>query len=250
MSRNLITILAVVAVAGFAGCAAVARAETAHITQTSAAPPNTAAISPFQTWTPDDPHYRFFPGDEVEIIVRSAPELSRTLRIAPDGRLTLPMIDPVMAADLTAADLASAIGEGYRTILRDPSIDVIARGFASQQVFVAGEVRTPGVLDLTAPIDAYQAIARSGGFLTTARTQDVLILRRLPTGEARVYRADLSRDAFVRGLPEIGPLQRFDVIYVPRTPIAEIGLFMQHYVREALPVNFSLFYDLRGENRR
>lgn len=250
MSRSLITILAVVAVAGFAGCAAVARAETAHLTPISNADQPPRTISPYQTWTQDDPHYRFFPGDEVEIVVRSAPELSRTLRIAPDGRITLPLVDPIMAADRTTAELAGEISTAYRSVLRDPSVDVIARGFASQQIFVAGEVRTPGVLDLTAPIDAYQAIARAGGFLTSARPEEVLILRRLPNGEARVYRANLSGDAFKRGLPEIGPLQRFDVIYVPRSPIAEIGLFMQQYVREALPVNFSLFYDLRGESTR
>lgn len=241
MARSLVTALAVFAVAGFAGCAAVARGQT--YTPTS-------AVTPYQTWTDEDPDYRFYPGDEVEVLIRSAPELSRTLRIAPDGRIGLPLIAPIMAADRTQRELAAAIEDAYREVLREPSVDVIGRAYGSQQVFVAGEVRTPGVLELSAPIDAFQAVARAGGFLTSARVNEVLILRRLPNGEARVYRADLSNAAIAKGLPQLGPLQRFDVIYVPRSAIAEIGLFMQQYVRDALPVNFSLFYDLRGESRR
>jgi protein involved in polysaccharide export with SLBB domain len=245
MSRSLVTAFAVLAVAGFAGCAAVARAEPAP-TAISALPQS----GPYQSWTDADPQYRFFPGDEVEIVVRSAPELSRTLKIAPDGRLNLPLLEPIMAADLTGPELSAIIGKAYSGVLRDPAVDVIGRSFGSQQIYVSGEVRTPGVYELTAPIDAFQAVARAGGFLTSARTNEVLILRRSPGGEARVYRADLSDPAFRAGLSQLGPLQRFDVIFVPRSTIAEIGLFMQQYVREALPVNFSLFYDLRGENRR
>jgi protein involved in polysaccharide export with SLBB domain len=241
MARSLVTALAVFAVAGFAGCAAVARSDTVS---------TVSAVTPYQTWTDSDPDYRFYPGDEVEILVRSAPELSRTLRIAPDGRIGLPLVPPIMAADRTQQELVAAIEDAYRGILRDPAVDVIGRGYGSQQVFVAGEVRNPGVLDLNAPIDAFQAVARAGGFLTSARTNEVLILRRLPNGEARVYRADLSNQAIAKGLPQIGPLTRFDVIFVPRSTISEIGLFMQQYVRDALPVNFSLFYDLRGESRR
>lgn len=238
--RSAMTALAVMAVAGFAGCAAVARG----------AEPTTQAAPVFQTWTSADPEYRFFPGDEVEIVVRTAPELSRTLKIAPDGRIGLPMIAPVMASDLTAPQLSAALSDAYRGILRDPSVDVIARGFGSQQVFVAGEVRTPGALELTAPIDAFQAITRAGGFLTTAHVDEVYILRRMPGGAPRIFRANFSNGALRSGVQAIGPLQRFDVVYVPRSPISEVGLFMQQYVRDALPVNFSLFYDLRGDSKR
>lgn len=241
MSRSLVTAFAVFAVAGFAGCAAVARG------QTQPDFPVRPQITAYQTWTEADAPYRFYPGDEVEIVVRSAPELSRTLRIAPDGRISMPLIAPIMAADLTAGEMAATLAESYKSLLRDPSVDVIGRGFGSQQIFVAGEVRTPGVLDISAPIDAFQAIARAGGFLTSARVDEVLILRRTPDGQSRVYRADLSTDAVRQGLPQIGPLQRFDVIYVPRSTISEIGLFMQQYVRDALPVNFSLFYDLKRQ---
>jgi polysaccharide export outer membrane protein len=126
----------------------------------------------------------------------------------------------------------------------------MARGFGSQQVFVAGEVRNPGALEINAPIDAFQAVTRAGGFLTSAHVREVYILRRTPGAAPQVFRADFSSEAIARGLTGIGPLQRFDVVYVPRSPVAEVGLFMQQYVREALPVNFSLFYDLRGEDRR
>jgi polysaccharide export outer membrane protein len=245
MARSLVTGFAVCAVAGFAGCATIARGETPNLAQIE--PP--AITATFAPAAPDDA-YRFFPGDEIEVLVRSAPELSRTVRVAPDGRIGLPMIVPVMAAERSQAELAAAVSQAYAAVLRDPQVDVMARGFGSQQVFVAGEVRNPGVLELSAPIDPFQAITSAGGFLTSAHVREVYIVRRTPGGPARIFRADLSSDAVAQGLNGIGPLQRFDVVYVPRSPIAEIGLFMQQYVREALPVNFSLFYDLRGENGR
>ena len=43
------------------------------------------------------------------------------------------------------------------------------------------------------------------------------------------------------------PLQRYDVVYVPRSRISQVNLFMQQYVRDALPVQFSFYYDLQGQ---
>jgi polysaccharide export outer membrane protein len=237
MARSFVTGFAFLAVAGFAGCATIARGQTLEPAAYEAQRDTAEA-------------YRFFPGDEIEVLVRSAPELSRTVRVAPDGRIGLPMIAPVMAAERNQAELAASVSAAYATVLRDPQVDVMARNFGSQQIFVAGEVRTPGVLEVSAPIDALQAVTRAGGFLTSAHVQEVYVLRRTPGAGTQLFQIDLSADAVRQGLGGAGALQRFDVVYVPRSPIAEVGLFMQQYVREALPVNFSLFYDLRGENGR
>jgi hypothetical protein len=50
-------------------------------------------------------------------------------------------------------------------------------------------------------------------------------------------------------LPNAQPLQRYDVVYVPRSSIAHVDQFMQQYVRDALPIQFSLYYDLNAGNR-
>lgn len=191
------------------------------------------------------PAYRFFPGDEVEVTVFSAPELSRVATVGPDGRIALPLIGAVRAADLTAAELQDALVAAYAPQLRAPELSVTPRTYGSRQVFVGGEVARPGVYAMPANIDALQAVAMAGGFLPSARRGEVLVLSRVG-GATDVTRADLSTRAMRRGLPDARPLQRYDVVFVPRSPIAQVNLFMQQYVRDALPIQFGFYYDLRS----
>src|SRR5215217_2316722 len=67
----------------------------------------------YATWTEEEPSYRVFPGDEIEVTVPSAPELNKTQIVPPDGRLTLPLIAPVMAADKEIPQLAAALTQAY-----------------------------------------------------------------------------------------------------------------------------------------
>jgi len=232
--RDAIAIIAVLAAAGFAGCAATAQGQEA--------PPAVQAM----TYSADTPAYRFYPGDEIEIIVFSAPELTRTVTVAPDGRINLPLIAPVQAADLTAAQLHDALVAAYSPQLRTPEISVTPRTYGSRQVFVGGEVARPGIYEMPANMDAFQAVMLAGGFLPSARRGDVLVLSRA-SGEASVAELDLSPRAMRRGFADARPLERYDVVFVPRSPISQVNLFMQQYVRDALPVQFSFYYDLRGE---
>jgi protein involved in polysaccharide export with SLBB domain len=210
------------------------------------AAPQDAPVPQAMTYTDTAPAYRFFPGDEIEIVVFSAPELNRTVTVGPDGRVALPLIGAVRAADLTAEELRDSLVVAYSNQLRQPELSVVPRTYASRQVFVGGEVARPGIYEMPANIDAFQAVALAGGFLPTARRGDVLILSRA-SGAARVTEIDLSPRAMRQGFPSAEPLQRYDVVYVPRSRISQVNLFMQQYVRDALPVQFSFYYDLRGE---
>lgn len=200
---------------------------------------------PAMVYSDETPAYRFFPGDEVEVTIFSAPELSRTATIGPDGRLALPLIGAVRAADLTAEELRDALVSAYAVHLRMPELTVTPHSYASRQVFVGGEVARPGIYEMPANMDALQAVALAGGFLPSAHRRDVLVLSRT-TGVTTVTEVDLSMRAMRNGLPDARPLQRYDVVYVPRSRISQVNLFMQQYVRDALPVQFSFYYDLRG----
>ena len=195
------------------------------------------------------PTYRFYPGDEIEVMVLSAPELTRTVTVGPDGRISLPLISSVRAADMTAEDLEEALVAAYAQQLRTPEIDVVARSFGSRQVFVGGEVARPGIYEMPAAMDAYQAVTLAGGFLPSARREQVMILSR-SSGQTQVSEIDLSMRALRAGLPNATPLNRYDVIVVPRSRISQVNMFMQQYVRDALPIQFSLYYDLNPNNRQ
>lgn len=223
-----------------AAAAALLLASNAH----SQEAPTTQA--PAVVYSETTPEYRFYPGDEIDITVFSAPELTRTVTVAPDGRIAMPLIGAVRAADLSAFELHDRLVTAYASHLRMPELTVTPRSYGSRQVFVGGEVARPGIYEMPAQIDAFQAVALAGGFLPSARRGDVLVLSRA-SGETQVSEVDLSTRALRHGFPDAQPLQRYDVVYVPRSRISQVNLFMQQYVRDALPVQFSFYYDLRGD---
>jgi polysaccharide export outer membrane protein len=241
MARNGLTAFALMVALGFAGCATVARAQPFP-----PIPMSTAPNGPPAAFTAQSAPYRFYPGDEVEITVLSAPELTRRVTIAPDGRIDLPLIDPLLAADRTAEELRDALLAAYARDLRTPELEVTATGYGSNQVYVAGEVSRAGVYEFRGPIDPLQAIALAGGFLNTARRQEVVIISRVPGGPREVTIVDLRNPEIQAGLMRAPTLRRFDVVFVPRSRVANWNLWVQQYVRDALPINFSLFYDLAG----
>lgn len=191
-----------------------------------------------------DQRYLIWPGDMVEVTVFTAPELSRTVAVAPDGRLRIPLSGPVMAAGRTVDEVRIGMIKALSGQLRDPDLDLIVTEFGSQQVFVGGEVGTPGQYELPGQIDPYQAIIMAGGFNEFSDQRRVLLLRRLPGGEMKQALFDIKDGIYDPTLAEWGPLQRFDIVVVLPTWIAQENQFMQQYIRQALPVEFGLIFDL------
>ena len=193
--------------------------------------------------------YRLAPGDVLELTVYSAPELSRTAKIGPDGRLRLPLIPPLLAAGYTPEEVAELARHAYARELRQPSLDLLVSEYSSQQIFVGGAVTNPGVFEIAGQIDPLQAVIMAGGRTDGANREDVFVMRRLPGGDVKTAIFNLNDGLEDPTLADWGPLQRFDIVFVPRSRIANHNLFVQQYIRGALPVEFSLFYDIAGNNR-
>jgi polysaccharide export outer membrane protein len=192
----------------------------------------------FATWQEDEPEYRLYPGDTMDISVLSAPELNRTVTVQPDGRITMPLVPPIMAADRSVTQLQHALSQAYASQLVRPDISVAVKSTTSLKVFVGGWVDKPGVYDMPGDIDAMQAIIMAGGYKIGARSDSVVILRRGPNGRAMMRTADLRGATRGHFVVQQVPLRRFDVIYVPKTSLEEIAGFVSQ-VRDALPVQFS-----------
>lgn len=195
------------------------------------------------------PGYMLAPGDKIEIIVHTAPELSRQLTVAPDGRIRMPLAGAIMAMARTPDELAGDLRTALASELIDPDLDIVATEFASQKVFVGGEVRDPGMFDLPGQIDPLQAIVMAGGLTRDAAPRDVLLIRRQPGGEVSSALIDVRSGLKDPSLATWLPLRRFDVIYVPRTRISQQNQFVEQFIRNGLPVQFSIFYDVGGQNR-
>ena len=192
---------------------------------------------PYATWSQDEPAYRFYPGDEIELTVPSAPELNKTLTVQPDGRIAAPLVGPVMAADRTTEDLQVELSQAYSTQLLRPEIQIAAKA-APLKVFVGGEVGNPGVYDMTGDSDALRAVIQAGDFKSSADRGEVIVIRRGPGGRAMMRRANLL-GGLRNPAADLVPLRRFDIVYVPRSGVSAAGIFVQQYLRDLVPVQFS-----------
>lgn len=193
----------------------------------------------FATWTDMEPEYVLYPGDEIEIATPTASELTRTQRIGPDGRVSLPLVGQIMAADRTIAELEADASSAYASQLRRPVVEVTLKTAGPIRVWVGGEVRTPGMIEMNGDLDAYQAIIQAGDFLPTAKQGEVALIRRGPGGVRMMRAADLRPR---RG--EVIALRRGDIIFVPRSTLGEVANFVTQF-RNALPVGFT--YALGGQ---
>ena len=214
--------------------------------------PAESDIFPQKEWRHEDGADAFYllaPGDELDIIVHTAPELNRTVTIGPDGRFRMPYSGPIHASARTVEEVRAGVQMAMARELNDPDIDVLLVGTASQRIFVGGEVTNPGLFEMPGLIDPLQAIIMAGGVTDRGRASTVVLMRRLPGGEVKSAVFDLKAGIYDPTLAEWAPLRRFDVVYVTRKPIANQNLFVRQYIRDALPIDFSLFYDIAGSNR-
>ena len=201
----------------------------------------------WQTYSGNDAPYVLWTGDTLNVDVATAPELSReALLIGPDGRISMPLIGAVQAAGRSSEEVRASLMSAFSSQLRDPRLTVSATAYGSQRVFVGGQVTTPGIIDLPGQIGPLQAITMAGGFTTEANMRQVLLLRRIPGGEVKTAIYNINRGRLDPAAANWGPLQRFDIVYVSRTWIAKENLVMRQYIRDALPVDFSLFFDVTG----
>ncbi len=201
----------------------------------------------FQQWVEWEPEYRLVPGDQLDIVVSSAPELSRTLTVGPDGRVVMPMSRPIMAAGRSFSHLQTQLMAELGKQLRDPRITVTPRAYAPEQIYVGGEVGQPGTYTIPGRIGALEAILMAGGMRPTAKTRQVAVLRRAPNGGMMMRTVNIRNGLLnIREYNDNLQLRRGDIIYVPQSTMAEIGTFMQNF-RNTLPVDFNLSYQF-GNN--
>jgi len=128
-------------------------------------------------------------------------------------------------------------------------VTVVVRTFSPERVYVGGEVAQPGEFTTMPPnLTLSQALDRAGGLKMTGNPDSVIILRRGPGDVAEVFKADYGG---VRNgsRPEADiRLANYDVVYVPRSSIAEFYLFFNQYLQQFVPVTWGFSYILNASN--
>ena len=170
--------------------------------------PPAAAAAPAVT----DQEYRIGPQDVLQIDVWKEPEITRTIPVRPDGKISLPLLHDVQAAGLTAMQLAVNIRDGLTKYLNSPQVTVTVTQINSRRVFVTGEINKSGALPLLPGMTVLQALASSGGFTQFAKEKGIYILR---TENGKQVKLPYNYKDVLKGTKEDVPLQAGDVIVVP-----------------------------------
>lgn len=192
------------------------------------------------------PNIVFYPGDEIEIKFAYASEFNETQTIRTDGKIELLLVGEIVVEGKSPAQLRNNLIELYSQHLSHPELSVIVRSSYRNRVFVGGAVKTPGVLDLVGNIGVLEAITEAGGVdLDSAKTNDVLLIRTVG-GIRSVYTINLKSILSGKTRDPVY-LQAMDVIYVPRTKIANAAIYAEQ-IWSIVPFRFNASYVFRNED--
>jgi polysaccharide export outer membrane protein len=180
--------------------------------------------------------YVLQPGDLIAVKFYRNPELNEEVTIRPDGMISLQLLDDVQAAGLTPAALDAELTRRYASELASPEISIIVKTPVGARVYVGGEVGRQGVVQLTGGLTLFQAIQDAGGFTKTAHRKQVVLIRKGPDGVPTGRSIDIRPIQTGVHPEEDVPLRPFDVVFVPRSKIADVNVFVEMYLRNNFPV--------------
>jgi polysaccharide export outer membrane protein len=121
--------------------------------------------------------YQIGPEDVLDISVWKNPELSRTVPVRPDGKVSLPLLNDFRVAGLTPSDLREQLVSRLSDFVPTPEVSVIVREVHSRKVAVVGAVKTAGRYELKSPMTVLEAIALAQGFTDFAARDRIVVLR-------------------------------------------------------------------------
>jgi len=124
-----------------------------------------------------DPNYVIGPQDVLDINVWKETELTRTVPVRPDGKISLPLLNDVQAAGLTPTQLSTELTTELKKFITDPQVTVIVTQINSQRVYILGEMTRPGAYPLLPGMTVLQALSSAGGFTPFANMKKIYVLR-------------------------------------------------------------------------
>jgi polysaccharide export outer membrane protein len=158
--------------------------------------------------------YEIGPDDLLRIDVWKEAELSGTVTVRPDGRISMPLLNDVQAAGSTPMELAKTLSEKLKSYLADPYVTIEVVGMNSRRVFVVGEVNHSGEVVLVPEMTVLQALSAAGGLTPFAKQKKIYVLRGAEGRQAKL--AFNYKEAIKAGVSEQNiRLQPGDTIVVP-----------------------------------
>jgi len=194
----------------------------------------------------DELPYRVAPGDILDVdfgvMLDNSPLRATAVLVRPDGMITLNPVGDVRAAGLTTVELDSVLTGMYRNVYREPHVTIGVSRLAGNFVHVLGEVRAPGSYEVLPNATVLQAIARAGGATDNASMGNVILMRRTGPNSLVARRVQANHAITYAQASEDPFLRRFDIVYVPKTTIAKVDLFISQHIGQLLVVPQGYIY--------
>ena len=170
--------------------------------------------------------YYVSPGDIMEVFVWQNPDLTKEVIVGPDGKISYPLVGRIKAVGLTLDKLEDKFKEEFAKYIKFPQVSIMIKKFSGNKIIVLGEVVYPGIYSYQGSINLIEAVALAGDFTVNAHMDSVLIVRGGFSGKPSVERVNMAK-VITRGIVDKDiNLKANDVIYVPKTFVANLNKFM------------------------
>ncbi len=182
-------------------------------TTSSVASDSKATTQPKEPMSVAGPDYVIGADDALHISVWKEPDLTNTLPVRPDGKVSMPLLNDVQAAGLTPMQLADSLTEKLKKYLADPRVTVVVTQMNSQRIYILGEVLHSGAIPLLPNMTVLQALA-TAGFTQFANTKNIYVLRTQNGKQQKMpfnYRQAMKGDTVAQNIN----LKPGDTIVVP-----------------------------------
>lgn len=154
-------------------------------------------------------------GDVVRVHVWNEPNHSRdSVLVRPDGMISLPLLGDIQAANRSISQLTEVVKSKVQKFVPNPRVDISLVTARSYQIFIMGEVRTPGTFSPSSQVNVLQALSLAGGFTPFAKRDKIQIIWQSPKGEKRI---PFNYDEVLKGVNDEQNLLlcRGDTVLVP-----------------------------------
>lgn len=203
-ARTAIWLAAAVGVAGCAGDRPV---------------PGTDAESLAAARKADSAEYVIGPGDSLQIFVYHAPDLTTEVPVRPDGRISMPLVQEIVAGGKTPPQLAEDVTQALKKFVKDPTVTVVVRSFVGpfdRQVRVIGEATDPQAIPFREHMTVLDVMIATRGLTRYAAGNSAVIVRTLNGRQetVKVHLADLIKDGDISQNVDVLP---GDTLIIPQT---------------------------------
>ncbi|QIB35436.1 polysaccharide biosynthesis/export family protein [Ancylobacter pratisalsi] len=199
----------------------------------------------FRPWSSQLPPYRIGAGDKLKIKYFLTREMDEELTVSPDGTIAPRAIGQLKVEGLTLAGAQQVVRSASRAELADQKVVIALEDAVSAKVYIGGMVERPGPYNISEMrAGTLQSILTAGGFTDEARTGQVAIIRRGPDNMPMlrlVNVQDIIQTGFT--LDDV-QLAAGDIVYVPRSSVAELNVWIDQFINKVVPFQRSFNYTL------